>query len=74
QISLRLKQLEAGLRAGQNAGMVVHAGHGLTYRNVGPIAAIEGFSDFNIGHGIISRSIFVGIRQATKEMVELISN
>ena len=73
QISLRLKQLEAGLRAGIDAGMVVHAGHGLTYRNVEPVAAMEGFGDFNIGHGIISRSIFTGIRQATIEMVKLIS-
>ena len=73
QINLRLKQLEAGLKAGLDAGLLVHAGHGLTYRNVEAVAALEGFSDFNIGHGIISRSIFTGIRQATKEMVELIT-
>ena len=74
QVKMRLKQLEAGLRAGLEAGMVVHAGHGLTYRNIEPVAAMEGFSDFNIGHGIISRSIFTGIREATREMAALINS
>ena len=53
-------------------GLVVHAGHGLTYRNIAPIAGIEELCEFNIGHSIISRSVYVGIRQATREMIELI--
>ena len=52
--------------------LVVHAGHGLTYRNIAPIAAIEELGEFNIGHSIISRSLLVGIRQATAEMIQLI--
>jgi pyridoxine 5-phosphate synthase len=52
--------------------MIVHAGHGLTYRNIGPIAAMEGLSELNIGHSIIARSMFVGIREATAEMIRLI--
>jgi len=52
--------------------MIVHAGHGLTYRNIGPIAAMEGISELNIGHSIIARSVFVGIRKATAEMIRLI--
>jgi pyridoxine 5-phosphate synthase len=53
-------------------GMIVHAGHGLTYRNIGPVAAMEGLSELNIGHSIIARSMFVGIREATAEMIRLI--
>ena len=52
--------------------MIVHAGHGLTYRNIGPVAAMEGLSELNIGHSIIARSLFVGIREATAEMIRLI--
>jgi pyridoxine 5-phosphate synthase len=53
--------------------LVVHAGHGLTYRNIADVAKIEGLSEFNIGHSIIARSVFVGIRQAATEMIELIN-
>lgn len=53
-------------------GMIVAAGHGLTYRNVGALAAIPDISEFNIGHNIISRSVFVGLNQAVREMVEAV--
>ena len=55
------------------AGLIVHAGHGLTYRNIGPAARIEGLCEFNIGHSIVARAMFVGIGQATREMLELIN-
>jgi len=67
-----LDQLVRGLEVGWDAGLVVHAGHGLTYRNIGPIAALGGFSEFNIGHSIIARSVFVGLREAVREMKRLI--
>jgi pyridoxine 5-phosphate synthase len=51
-------------------GLTVCAGHGLTYSNVTPIARIEGMYELNIGHSIISRSIFTGIGRAVKEMKE----
>ncbi|MEM7456175.1 MAG: pyridoxine 5'-phosphate synthase [Planctomycetota bacterium] len=54
-------------------GMQLHAGHGLTYTNVIPVAAIPGMEELNIGHTIVSRSIFVGLEQAVREMKELIS-
>ena len=54
------------------AGLEVHAGHGLTYTNVAPLAAMEGFCEFNIGHSIISRAIFTGLRSAVAEMKALI--
>jgi pyridoxine 5-phosphate synthase len=55
------------------AGMTLHAGHGLTYRNVGPIASIEGMHELNIGHSIVARAIMVGFQQAVSEMKRLVS-
>jgi pyridoxine 5-phosphate synthase len=49
-------------------GLFVHAGHGLTYANVAPIAAIPEIEELNIGHSVVSRSITVGMRQAVEEM------
>ncbi|MFC1759807.1 pyridoxine 5'-phosphate synthase, partial [Planctomycetota bacterium] len=54
-------------------GMTLHAGHGLDYRNVKPIAAIEGMCELNIGHSIVGRSIMVGMQQAVREMKQLIT-
>ena len=52
--------------------LIVAAGHGLTYRNIGDLAAIPEISEFNIGHNIISRSVFVGLNQAVREMIDAI--
>lgn len=54
-------------------GMTLHAGHGLTYRNVKPIAAIPHMHELNIGHSIIARAIMVGMEQAVREMKRLIA-
>ena len=56
----------------KKSGLIVAAGHGLTYRNVGALAAIPDISEFNIGHNIISRSVFVGLNQAVREMVDAV--
>jgi pyridoxine 5-phosphate synthase len=56
-----------------SAGLAVHAGHGLTYRNVQPVAAIPHIEELNIGHSIVSRSIMVGIEAAVSEMRALIA-
>jgi pyridoxine 5-phosphate synthase len=53
-------------------GMVLHAGHGLNYHNVRPVAAIEGMRELNIGHSIVARAVFVGLDQAVREMKQLI--
>jgi pyridoxine 5-phosphate synthase len=53
-------------------GLIVAAGHGLTYRNIAALAAVPEISEFNIGHNIISRSVFVGLNQAVREMIEAI--
>jgi pyridoxine 5-phosphate synthase len=55
------------------AGLTLHAGHGLTYRNVKPIAAIPQMCELNIGHSIIARAIMVGLEQAVRDMKRLIS-
>ena len=57
----------------RQAGMALHAGHGLTYRNVRPIAAIEGMHELNIGHSIVARAIMVGFERAVREMKQLVS-
>jgi pyridoxine 5-phosphate synthase len=59
-------------RQAQAAGLIVHAGHGLNYVNTRRIAEIAGMTELNIGHSIVSRAIFVGLRKAVREMVELI--
>lgn len=52
-------------------GLAVHAGHGLTYANVAPIARIPELEELNIGHGIVSRALFTGIGPAVREMRRL---
>lgn len=54
------------------AGLLLHAGHGLTYRNVQPIAALPHMRELNIGHSIISRAIMVGLEQAVRDMKRLV--
>ena len=71
-IKKTVDELQTGRDIAMENKLVVHAGHGLTYRNIGPVASIKGLCEFNIGHSIVARSVFVGIRQATKEMIELI--
>ncbi len=67
-------ELDTLIAAGQHvctAGLTLHAGHGLTYRNVQPVAAIEGMRELNIGHSIIARAIMVGLEQAVRDMKRL---
>lgn len=71
-INKRLAELYSAKEFAIENKLVVHAGHGLTYRNIGPVAGIKDICEFNIGHSIIARSVFVGIRQATAEMIQLI--
>jgi pyridoxine 5-phosphate synthase len=54
------------------AGLTLHAGHGLTYRNVKPIAAIDNMHELNIGHSIVARAMMVGFEQAVREMKQLL--
>jgi len=73
-IEKTLNALRDGRDIAITSGLVVHAGHGLTYRNIAPVAKIEGLCEFNIGHSIVSRAVLVGMKQATEEMLKAISN
>jgi pyridoxine 5-phosphate synthase len=64
--------VRAGEVAGK-AGLRLHAGHGLNYRNVQAVAQIAGMRELNIGHAIISRAVFVGLREAVREMKRLMN-
>lgn len=63
-----LKRIESATKYAQQLGLQVNAGHGLTLDNVGPIAAIPGMCELNIGHSIIARAVFVGLKEAVLEM------
>jgi pyridoxine 5-phosphate synthase len=68
----RLAELTRGRDTAIENKLTVHAGHGLTYRNIAAVAAIEGLCEFNIGHSIVARAVLVGMKQATIEMIKLI--
>ena len=67
-----LVRLEDAATRAAAVGLGVHAGHGLTYENVRPVAAIGECEELNIGHSIVSRSVLVGIERAVLEMSDLV--
>ena len=66
-----LQRLEHAAQRTLDLGLKLHAGHGLTYQNVRPVAAIPGMRELNIGHSIISRAVLVGMVEAVREMKRL---
>jgi pyridoxine 5-phosphate synthase len=71
EIESQLQQVRDAGRLILEAGMQLNAGHGLNYVNVGPIASLPGVAELHIGHAIVSRAVFVGLRQAVAEMKRL---
>jgi pyridoxine 5-phosphate synthase len=67
-----LVELSRGAAMVRQARLQLAAGHGLTYRNVVPVARLEGMGELNIGHSIVSRAVLVGFAQAVREMKALI--
>ena len=67
-----LKRLVCAGKLAVDCGLQLHAGHGLNYHNVGPVAAIEHVEELNIGHSIIARAVMVGLAAAVSEMKRLI--
>jgi pyridoxine 5-phosphate synthase len=65
----KIRKAGAAIRA---AGMRFNAGHALNYFNVQPVAALDGIRELHIGHAIVSRAVFVGMREAVREMKRLI--
>lgn len=64
-----IERIKQAAKHAKSLDLIVAAGHGLTYRNIAALAAIPEITEFNIGHNIISRSVFVGLNQAVKEMI-----
>jgi pyridoxine 5-phosphate synthase len=73
QVKTELEALFAASQQVRSAGLTLNAGHGLTYRNVKPVATIAGMHELNIGHSIIARAIMVGLEQAVRDMKRLIA-
>lgn len=67
-----LKRLAEAACLAHSLGLAVNAGHGLNYKNVQPIAQLPYMKELNIGHSIISRAVFVGVREAVRQMCRLI--
>lgn len=68
-----LRRLREAATLASQYGLRIAAGHGLTYRNVGAVGAIEEITEFNIGHNIVARAIFIGLDRAVSEMRTAIS-
>jgi pyridoxine 5-phosphate synthase len=69
----RLVELARAAAMTRQARLQLAAGHGLTYRNVVPVARLEGMGELNIGHSIVARAVFVGMTEAVREMKRLIT-
>jgi pyridoxine 5-phosphate synthase len=68
-----LERLRTSARLGARLGLEVHAGHGLNYHNVQPVAAVREIVELNIGHAVIGHALFVGIAEAVREMKALMA-
>jgi pyridoxine 5-phosphate synthase len=67
-----LDELRRAARHAADMGLFVHAGHGLTYENVVPVATIPEIEELNIGHSVVSRAVMVGMRAAVEDMLRLV--
>ena len=68
RVALEFEKVRAGVEYALGQGLIVNAGHGLHYHNTDAIAAIKGINELNIGHSIIAHAVFVGLKEAVKEM------
>jgi pyridoxine 5-phosphate synthase len=68
-----LERLRVATRFAASLGLTVHAGHGLNYHNVQPVAAIAEITELNIGHALIAHALFVGLPAAVREMKALLA-
>jgi pyridoxine 5-phosphate synthase len=73
QVDAELARISLCAKRAGELGLRVAAGHGLTYRNVGAIAAIDPIEEFNIGHNIVARAALVGMERAVQEMISAIN-
>lgn len=71
-VTEELDRLQHAATYGSSLGLAIHAGHGLTYENVVPVAAIPEIEELNIGHSIVAHAVLVGMERAVSEMAMLI--
>ena len=74
QASTILEQIQKGAKFGQEIGLEIHAGHGITFDNVNQIASIPEVKELNIGHFLIGESVFSGLDSAIKTMRQLMDD
>jgi len=67
-----LNELREAAAHAKELGLAIHAGHGLTYQNVQPVAAIPEIEELNIGHSIVSNAVFWGMEEAVRRMAQLV--
>ncbi len=67
-----LRRLRTAAALARSLDLDVHAGHGLTYENVAPVAAIHEIEELNIGHSVVSRAVLVGMERAVREMKDIL--
>ncbi|MGE0159373.1 MAG: pyridoxine 5'-phosphate synthase [Gemmatimonadales bacterium] len=68
----QLERLDRAASVAAKLSLAVHAGHGLTYENVHPVAAIPDIEELNIGHSIVSRAVLTGMEAAVRDMAEIV--
>ena len=67
-----LALLAKGVEHGVRHGLIVNAGHGLHYHNTEAVAQLPGINELNIGHALVAHALFVGFKQAVREMRQLL--
>ncbi len=72
-VKAEIEKIKFGAQYAFNSGLMVAGGHGLNYVNIKPLCKISEFQEFSIGHSIIAHSIYTGIEQAVKEMIQIIN-
>lgn len=72
ELQKALDEIKKAAKFGHKLGLEIHAGHGLDYKNVGPVAQIPEITEFSIGFSLVARAAIVGIEEAVKEMIILI--
>lgn len=74
ELDVQFERLRRAADLTHERGLRLHAGHGLNYRNVVPVATLRDMRELNIGHAIVSRAVFVGLREAVREMKRIMND
>jgi pyridoxine 5-phosphate synthase len=72
-VQTQFSRIQSMAKLGKSLGLTVNSGHGLDYKNIAPIVAITDIHEVSIGHAVITRAVFVGLENAVKEMLRLVT-